>query len=277
MIQNETSPLISKATVNALLEVLSACYVIRTVRQLFDAQSIGYDETYAPEYQVGARRLEAQKYIRTLDLNKGVDAAKLGEVIKTVLLIDRDIETVNRDTTLLALKKRIESDGYVIIGNNLVRGGTPIHQSLHDAIDRLSLQYVRNEWDRALQAVASDPPDAITAACSLLESTCKGILDKLKIPYPSDQDIQHLFRAAANALNLTPDKVVEAELKRVLGGASNIVSGVGVLRTKVGDAHGRGKADSLITSQSIAGYVVQLAGATAVFLIEILEDFSKEN
>lgn len=270
IVMEETQPLISKATVNALLEVLAAHYVIGTIMTLFNAQGIDYDESYIEGPEGSLRRLEGRRYLRTLDLTKSQDAAKLLEVIRNVLLIGNHYYSAS-SPTLLALRKRIEADGYFIVGDRIVRGSTPIHESVDTTINRLDLNYVRQEWDRALKEIESDPADAITASCSLIESTCKAVLDKLGIPYPADRDVQHLYKAVTDALHLAPDKVVEAELKRIFGGAVNVVLGIGVLRTKVGDAHGRGEKDSLIESPAAARYVVQLAGATSVFLIEMLE------
>ncbi len=260
--------IISRRTTNALKDFLSSRYTVATIRQLFDAEGIDYDENVEEGYQ-GARRTEAERYLSTLDLGNPRDAEKLTKVLETVLLIDRR-EGPGSNRELTALQRGIEADGFRVVGKRLIRGGTAVSESVEEVVNRLSLNYVRDEWERALREVDSDPADAITAACALLESTCKAILDKLGLAYPTKQDIQHLYREAADALSLSPQAAADPELRRVLGGASNVVSGIGVIRTRHGDAHGRGERDTILEPRH-SRLAVQLAGATAVFLVESLE------
>ena len=42
-------------------------------------------------------------------------------------------------------------------------------------------------------------------------------------------------------LNFAPSQHTEETFKRILGGVTGVVEGLGSLRNKIGDAHGRGK------------------------------------
>ena len=131
----------------------------------------------------------------------------------------------------------------------------------------LSLPNVKADFERALSSIESDPGGAITSACSTLESVAKSILDGLGKPYPKDQSIQPLVFAILRELALAPDQYSEAEIKRILGGLVNIPAGIGVLRTKYGDAHGRGTQFAQLLPRH-ARLAVNAASTIGLFLLE---------
>ena len=131
----------------------------------------------------------------------------------------------------------------------------------------LSLPNVKADFERALSSIESDPGGSITSACSTLESVAKSILDGLGKPYPKAQSIQPLVSATLKELNLAPDQHSEDEIKRILGGLTNIAAGIGVLRTKYGDAHGRGTEFAELLPRH-ARLAVNAASTIGLFLIE---------
>jgi hypothetical protein len=64
-------------------------------------------------------------------------------------------------------------------------------------------------------------------------------------------------------------------LKQVLGGCTAVVEGIGAMRNALGDAHGKGKS-SVIPGAWHAELAVNLAGASAIFLIETWEERHKK-
>jgi hypothetical protein len=80
-------------------------------------------------------------------------------------------------------------------------------------------------------------PDART----LLETVCKRVLDETETEYDDKDDLPALYKAVATKLNIAPSHYTEETFKRILGGATSIVEGIGSLRNKIGDAHGHGK------------------------------------
>src|SRR5258708_1966490 len=53
-------------------------------------------------------------------------------------------------------------------------------------IDKFSQSYINAEWIKALERKIEDPEGAITTARTLLETTCKFILDNLQVTYKDD-------------------------------------------------------------------------------------------
>ncbi len=79
-------------------------------------------------------------------------------------------------------------------------------------------------------------------------------------------DLPLLYRKLAKVLNLAPDDHTEAIFKTILGNCQSIVSSLGALRSKLGDAHSPGpkRARPL---QRHAELAVNLAGTMATFLV----------
>ena len=124
-------------------------------------------------------------------------------------------------------------------------------------------------WNKALGRRTSDPAGAITAARSLLESVCKHLLEDSdgKAAYGVNDDLPKLYRLVSERLNLAPSQHSEDAFKRILGGATSVVEGLGTLRNKVGDAHAAGR-KQVNPSARHAALAVNMAGSMALFLIE---------
>lgn len=125
-------------------------------------------------------------------------------------------------------------------------------------------------WDKALRRAADDPEGAVTAARTLLEEVCKHLLDEGVEPgtaYGPSDDLPKLYRQASEKLHLAPSQHSEEAFKRILGGCTSVVEGLGSLRNKVGDAHAKGKRPVKVLPRH-AHLAVNLAGAMALYLIE---------
>lgn len=117
-----------------------------------------------------------------------------------------------------------------------------------------------------------DPEDAITAACAIVESVCRSILVELDEKLPSDRSITTLYKHVAKKLGISPDRddlpsEVAEESRRILGGLANTVAGIGQLRTRTGDAHGREHTVRRVDPR-LARLAVGSAATLSQFLIE---------
>lgn len=135
----------------------------------------------------------------------------------------------------------------------------------------LSLNFIDEYWRKALERRNSEPEGAITMARTLLEATCKKILNELKESYSDKDDLPKLYKTLAEKLNLSPDKQTEQIFKQILGGCQSVVSGLGSLRNKHSDAHGIIK-KSYKPSTRHAELAVNLAGTMATFLFETYKE-----
>lgn len=126
--------------------------------------------------------------------------------------------------------------------------------------------YIHENWQKALERREVDPEGAITMARTLLETVCKHIMDEEEIKYDDKWELPQLYKGVQNILNLAPNNHTEEIFKQILGGCTSVVIGLGAIRNKLSDAHGRsGKAPKPSTRH--AQLAVNLSGAMADFLI----------
>jgi hypothetical protein len=130
--------------------------------------------------------------------------------------------------------------------------------------------YVQETWRKALDRRATDAEGAITAARTLLETVCKHILDSAGESYDDAAELPKLYSQTATHLNLSPSQHSEQLFKQVLGGCQTVVAGLGAIRNRHSDAHGKGSS-GLKPAPRHAELAVNLAGAMATFLLQTWE------
>lgn len=89
-------------------------------------------------------------------------------------------------------------------------------------------------------------------------------LIQLQITYTDKEDLPKLYSMTASALNLTPNQHSEEAIKAILGGAIAVVNGIGTLRNKLSDSHGRG-GKLVKPAARHANLAVNMAGTLATF------------
>jgi hypothetical protein len=143
----------------------------------------------------------------------------------------------------------------------------PVDTVASDVLQKFDADGVHTVWEKALRRRHTDPDGAITTARTLLETVCKRILDETDEVYSDKDDLPALYRAVALKLQIAPSQHTDDAFKRILGGATSVVEGLGSLRNKIGDAHGQG-GKPVRPSARHAQLAVNLAGAMATFLVD---------
>jgi hypothetical protein len=80
----------------------------------------------------------------------------------------------------------------------------PLDVSIREQLARPAYRTHKDLWDKANDRLLDDPEGAITAARSLLESTCKLILGELKVAYSGSSDVPKLYDSVCRALGMAP-------------------------------------------------------------------------
>lgn len=187
-------------------------------------------------------------------------------------------EPENHTAALDYLNRRLAFDGLEIrqIGQRckvvVTATATVATAAFGEAVDELDYASVQGDLDRAIEQAEADPEDAITSACSIVESVCKCILDDMGESYPAKQDIRGLVGAVGKQLNLSPARTdlpaeIENDIRQILGGLMSVTGGIGALRTHAGDAHGRGKRRAPVDAR-IARLAIHAASTISLFYIE---------
>jgi hypothetical protein len=144
---------------------------------------------------------------------------------------------------------------------------TPAESAVSSKILMLDHTSIKNEWTKALDRKATDPEGAITMSRTLIETTCKSILDKLSVKYDDKLELPKLYKLTANQLKLGPSQHTEVIFKQILNGCQSVVEGLGTLRNKLSDSHGK-KEVAAKPSERHAELAVNLAGTMTIFLFE---------
>jgi Abortive infection C-terminus len=163
------------------------------------------------------------------------------------------------------------SRGGYIHGANLIGPS----KSLRERLESNGMRTVETEFKRAYDSIESDPPQAVTAACSILEALCKNYLEIEKEEGPNKQVLGSLFPQVMTHLGLSPKDIVDDDLKQILSGIYSIATGVAALRTHAGSAHGRSDKKSYKMGPRHARLAVHSAHTLTMFILETWEARNK--
>jgi hypothetical protein len=142
-----------------------------------------------------------------------------------------------------------------------------LDESTSKTIEKFNQDYINAQWLKALERKADDPEGAITSARTLIETICKYILDEFDVYYKDDIELPKLYKLTAEKLNLAPDQHTEQIFKQILGGCQSVIEGLGSLRNKLSDSHGKRVSQAKPTARH-AELAVNLAGTMTTFLLE---------
>ena len=209
-------------------------------------------------------------------INERNDAKEVMEcVVRRILDVD-ELEDcdVNIDNMVESLNARLSKDRYYVanVGGKFRLLEEPTvgiaGPMLGVMIRELNLDTVREDYERAIDSADDDPADALTSACSMLESVCKKILDEMEVGYPTKETIGSLANEVQKHLNLSPArKDIEDDIRQILSGLITVANGIGALRTHAGDAHGHAKLRYKVDPRT-AKLAIHASSTLAMFYID---------
>ncbi|KZK76641.1 hypothetical protein PsW64_04800 [Pseudovibrio sp. W64] len=172
-----------------------------------------------------------------------------------------------------AERRKIINEGFIPLMEFLEgRNIAPSDKLASETLETFDVEGVHSVWSKAIARRNSDPEGAITVARTLLETVTKRILDECDETYSDRDDLPKLYAKVAKTLNLGPSQHSEEPIKTIMGSAMNLVSGIGTLRNRLSDSHGRGGKWPDKPSPRHASLAVNTAGAIATFLVETYQE-----
>jgi hypothetical protein len=193
----------------------------------------------------------------------------LPNFVRTSRTLDAFWPWIKKEAGSYADRRRVISNAFAPLCDHMEgRNRAPSDHVVSTSLESFDAEGVHAVWNKALERRNSDPEGAITIARTLLETVCKRIIDQIPgSSYTDKEDLPKLYGMVARALNLAPDQHSEEPVKAILGGAMTLVNGIGTLRNRLSDAHGRG-GKPVRPSPRHASLAVNLAGGMATFLVE---------
>lgn len=192
------------------------------------------------------KRVKALEWLRRANRVESVEPLRvLGEVLEAYMEADPDPFTAEGEWCLdrqERLRQALSSSGL-----EYVRGGfvVPVSaglssRSLEPLIRGKRITALEEEFDRALRSVETSPREAVSAACNILESTCKVYIEEERLEPPRKQDLGAVWSVVRKNLGLNPKTQEDRDIQEILGAIGGLVSGIGALRTHGSSAHGSG-------------------------------------
>ncbi|HEX6374009.1 MAG TPA: abortive infection family protein [Longimicrobium sp.] len=214
----------------------------------------------------GAADDVAYQQLRALILDDGSIAGKLPRFVRTCRDIKQFWAYIKKYDTYQERREHIWAEFRPVLDQLEGRARAPLDEATAHALAAFNVETVHSVWGRAVARRGEDPEGAITSARTLLESICKHILDAAAVPYDDAADLPKLYGLAATQLNIAPSQHTEEVFKQILGGCFSVVNGLGALRNRLSDSHGKGKYSAKPSARH-AELAVNLAGAVATFLV----------
>jgi hypothetical protein len=216
--------------------------------------------------------LTANNNVYSILRREFMDHQRLRALLPDFVRINRTLDMfwpyIKKSAGTYAERRQIIGAGFTpLIDFLMMKDQAPPDALVSDKLRTFDSAGVHEVWEKALARRVNDPEGAITIARTLVETVCKRILDELSIAYSDRDDLPKLYSAVAKSLNLAPDQHSAEAVRAILGGAITVVNGLGTLRNKLSDSHGRGGAPVKPTSRH-AHLAVNMAGALATFLVE---------
>ncbi len=241
----------------------------------FGPAGVRCDEEFDPTVG-GRRRRRVEQYYKTLNLALHADVRKLLAVYEHVLdELEDQIRRGNQplQRTFDDLLRCIERDGFSWKGGQLVPSGALTGvRDIQAAVAGLDAPELARQLNRLRDSIDQDPALAIGTAKEMLETTCKTILEDLRVPIYPTWDVAALLRETRKQLRLLPEDVPESAkgadiIRRLLSNLGQLGVGLSELRNLYGSGHGR-SANTKGLSERHARLAVGAVATVVQFLFE---------
>ena len=230
----------------------------------------------------GSKPVKTHAWLRRINKESDFPLNVLGKLIETYMELPDELETDNYNLGVNVSEQKQEFK--VKLKNILQRCNLTYHtggvisdgssapsKSLSDLIKGRDIPSIESEFNRALENVNSDPREAVSAACNILESIFKVYIADEKLPAPQKQDLQGVWKVVRSDLGFDTKLVQDDDLKRVLSGILSIVDGIGAFRTHASSAHGQGRKIYNLKPRH-ARLAIHSAHTLALFVLETWDE-----
>jgi len=226
----------------------------------------------------GSKIIKTQVWLRKTNKESDNPLLVLGKLIECYMEIPEQDEEENEfwGKSIANPKKKFKEKLSSILkqcnlqyalGGYISDGSSGSSKSLQELIKTRDIPAVEVEFNRALENVNSEPREAVSAACNILESMFKVYITDEGLDMPQKQDIQNIWKVVRSDLGFDPSSIQDNDLKKILSGMLSIVDGIGAFRTHASSAHGQGRKLYNIKPRH-AHLAIHSAHTIALFILE---------
>lgn len=233
----------------------------------------------------GSKPVKTQAWLRRVNKESDNPLAVLGKLIECYMEIPEQDEDDNLffETSTTNPKREFKEKLLLILercnltyitGGYISDGSSAPSKSLSDLIKGRDIPSIEAEFNRALGNVNSEPREAVSAACNILESIFKVYISDEGLELPKKQDIQNVWKVVRADLGFDPSRVEDDDLKKILSGILSVVDGIGAFRTHASSAHGQGRKRYKLKPRH-ARLAINSAHTLALFVLETWDEKRK--
>jgi len=181
-----------------------------------------------------------------------------------------------RKNKIQKIKQQLGRAGLTYSRGGIISKGEGLAtRTLSDLIKNRNIHAIDDEFKRAMRNIESNPREAVSAACNILESIFKVyIAEHLHLSMPAKQDIQSVWKIVKADLGLDASVLEERDLQEIVSGIMATVHGIGALRTHASSAHGAGKRIYNLKPRH-AKLAIHAAHTVAAFVLETWDEQTK--
>lgn len=230
----------------------------------------------------GSKPVKVQAWLRRVNKESGHPLAVLGRLIECYMELP-DIEDATSTWSgvpTVDVKKEFKAKLEAILsrcnltyltGGIISDGSSAPSRSLAELIKGRDIPSIDAEFNRALTNVNSEPREAVSAACNILESIFKTYITDEKLEMPQKQDLQNVWKVVRSDLGFNPGALEDDDLKKILSGVLSVVDGIGAFRTHASSAHGQGRKIYNLKPRH-ARLAIHSAHTIALFVLETWDE-----
>lgn len=230
----------------------------------------------------GSKSVKVQAWLRRINKESDYPLKVLGKLIETHMELpeqdeqDRVFWGQNVTNHKKEFRKKLVSilaqcNLTYTTGGNISDGSAAPSKALSELIQGRDIPSIEAEFNRALENVNSEPREAVSAACNILESIFKVFIEDEGLNKPQKQDLQNVWKVVRGELGFDPKLVQDDDLKKVLTGILSIVDGIGAFRTHASSAHGEGRKTYNLKPRH-ARLTIHSAHTIALFVLETWDE-----
>lgn len=230
----------------------------------------------------GSKPVKVQSWLRRVNKESDYPLKVLGKLIETYMELPEQDEQdqVMWGHNVTNRKKEFKDKLLSIFdqcnltytsGGHIADGSSAPSKALSELIKGRDIPSIDAEFTRALANVNSEPREAVSAACNILESIFKVYIADEGLDKPQKQDLQNVWKIVRGDLGFDPKLVQDDDLKRILSGIISIVDGIGAFRTHASSAHGEGRKIYNLKPRH-ARLAIHSAHTIALFVLETWDE-----
>lgn len=235
----------------------------------------------------GSKVVKTQSWLRLINKESDQPLKVLGKLIETHMELtpddEKDVPFWGKDLPnhKREFKEKLQSildqcNLTYIQGGIISDGSSATSKALSELIRGRDIPSIEAEFTRALANVNSEPREAVSAACNILESIFKVYIHDENLTKPQKQDLQNVWKIVRGDLGFDPKLVQDDDLKRILSGIISIVDGIGAFRTHASSAHGQGRKIYNLKPRH-ARLAIHSAHTIALFVLESWDERRKNS